>query len=90
MLELTEATGHGQAHEDPLPLADPENTLSKLRTAADGTPIGMPARLDFAEKAALGLRLRRLMHAFGDVTAQLMRFSLTSGCRRDYAKPCPD
>ncbi|KAL1515783.1 hypothetical protein AB1Y20_002399 [Prymnesium parvum] len=90
VLELTETTGKGQAHEAALPLADLESTLSKLRTGADGAPLGLPSRLDFSEKVALGLRLHQLMHLFGGVAAQLVRFSRTAGCVRDYAAHCPD
>lgn len=43
---------------EPLKFTD---TLSKLRTDAHGQAIGMPARLDFRERVALGLRLHRVM-----------------------------
>ena len=66
------------------------NSVSKLRTTSSGTPIGMPERLDFTERVALGLRLNRFMHVLGDALAQLLRFSLRSGCQRNYTGTCPD
>ena len=66
------------------------NSVSKLRTTSAGAPIGMPESVDFTERVALGMRLNRFMHVLGDVLAQLLRFSLQSGCTRDYTAVCPD
>lgn len=66
------------------------NSVSKLRTTATGVAIGMPERLDFTERVALGMRLHRFMHVLGDALAQLLRFSLRSGCERNYTAACPD
>ena len=57
--------------------------------AWSGTPIGMPERLDFTERVALGMRLNRFMHVLGDALAQLVRFSLQSGCKRAAARQAP-
>ena len=66
------------------------NSVSKLRTTSAGAPIGMPESVDFTERVALGMRLNRFMHVLGDALAQLLRFSLQSGCERDYSAVCPD
>ena len=66
------------------------DTVSKLRTTASGEAIGMPERLEFTERVALGMRLHRFMHVLSDVLALLLRFSLRSGCERNYTVPCPD
>lgn len=66
------------------------NSVSKLRTTSAGTPIGMPQRLEFTERVALGIRLNRFMHVLGDTLVQLLRFSLRSGCKRNYTAVCPD
>lgn len=58
--------------------------------ARPGAPIGMPTEVDFTERVALGMRLNRFMHVLGDALAQLLRFSLQSGCTRDYTAVCPD
>ena len=71
-------------------LAFSDSSLSKLRTDAAGAPIGMPARMDFEARVALGLRLHRFMQVLGDALLQLVHFSLRSGCRRDYGATCPD
>ena len=66
------------------------DTVSKLRTTATGEAIGMPERLEFTERVALGMRLHRFMHVLSDVLALLLRFSLRSGCERNYTVTCPD
>jgi len=63
LVELTDASGREQ-----LKFTD---TLSKLRTSATGEPIGLPAKLDFRERAALGLRLSRFMHAMHDALVEV-------------------
>ena len=81
-IEVRDQTG-----TEPLKFRD---SVSKLRTTAGGVAIGMPERLDFTERVALGMRLHRFMHVLGDSLAQLVRFSLRSGCARDYSAECPD
>ena len=83
LVEVTDTTG--KEH-----LAFSDSSLSKLRTDAAGAPIGMPARMDFEARVALGLRLHRFMQVLGDALLQLVHFSLRSGCRRDYGATCPD
>eukprot|EP00962_Isochrysis_galbana_P056654 scaffold28704_cov101-Isochrysis_galbana.AAC.1 len=82
LVELTDASGREQ-----LKFGD---TLSKLRTNADGDAIGLPSKLDFRARAALGLRLSRFMHALHDALVGVLAFSLKAGCARDYSQPCPD
>ena len=67
-LELTDSSGKEQLHFS----HDPDNTLTKLRMSTDGSALGMPAKMDFVEKVALGLRLHRFMDVFGDVLSKLL------------------
>ena len=66
------------------------STLSKWRTSPTGEQIGVPQKLDFEQRVALGVRLGRFMSALADALDRMLQFSLRGGCDRDYSQPCPD
>ena len=66
------------------------STLSKWRTTRSGEQIGVPQKLDFEQRVALGVRLGRFMSALADALSRMLQFSLRGGCDRDYSRECPD